>query len=185
MLGTHYEKPEGYRLENGDAVAFDFNRELHYITRVPSEEQTEPRVNLKLHFVAYPTALPWYGNLLARLTTDYDIRARNLFLKTIAPDSRVAKLKAGWVLGWTKTFELAVRHVGWTNLAFVALVAVISLAAKSLTIFLLATSFIHYLIYLGTYREHGPVAFGTFKRNAFFFKSISIGVPVRYLCGKL
>ena len=174
MLGTDYDKPEGYRLENGDAVAFDFNRELHYITRVPSAEQVEPRVNLKLHFVAYPTAMPWYGNLLARLTTDYDVRARNLFLKTIAPDSRIAKWKAGWVLGWTKTFELAVRHLGWTNLAFLALVAVVSLAARSFTLFLLATSFIHYLIYLGTFRERGPVAFGTFKRNAFFFKSISM-----------
>tara|TARA_R110002049_G_scaffold4601_3_gene31765 strand:+ start:22090 stop:23976 length:1887 start_codon:yes stop_codon:yes gene_type:complete len=174
MMGTDYEKPHGFRLEDGDAVAFDFNRELHYITRDVFAAQQEPRVNLKLHFVAYPTALPFYGKMLADWTTNYDIRARNLFLNTIAPDSRLARLKAGWVLGWTKIFESAVHYVGWTNLAYVASMATIGMALQSLTWFLLATSFVHYLIYLGTIREPTQVSFGTFRRDAVFFKAVSM-----------
>ena len=174
MSGTGYDNPEGYRLETGDAVAFDFNRELHYITREPSPHQSEPRVNLKLHFVAYPASLPWYGKLLATLSSDYDIRARNLFLQTIDPDRVWQKLKTKWVLVWTKIFEMAVRYVGWTNLAYVLLMGVISWGLKDSRWFIATTSFVHYGIYLGTYRETSPVAFGIFRRNAVFFKTLAL-----------
>lgn len=174
MSGTEYVEPEGYRLETGDAVAFDFNRELHYITREASAEQSEPRVNLKLHFVAYPASMSWYGNLLSKLTTDYDIRARNLFLQTIDPNSLWQQVKTKWVLGWTKIFELAVRYVGWTNLVYIALMAAISLVMRDLTWFLATTSFIHYAIYLGTFRENSPVSFGVFRRNAVLFKTLAM-----------
>ena len=174
MSGTDYDKPEGFRLETGDAVAFDFNRELHYITREPSPHQSEPRVNLKLHFVAYPSSLPWYGKLLAKLTTDYDVRARNLFLQTIDPNSVWQKLKTKWVLGWTKIFEWAVRYVGWTNLAYVLLMGAISWGLGDSRWFVATTSFVHYGIYLGTFREKSPVAFGIFQRNAVFFKGLAL-----------
>ena len=174
MSGTDYDKPEGFRLETGDAVAFDFNRELHYITREPSPHQSEPRVNLKLHFVAYPASLPWYGKLLAKLTTHYDIRARKLFLQTIEPDHVWQQLKTKWVLGWTKIFELAVRYVGWTNFAYVLLMGAISWGLGDFRWFIATTSFVHYGIYLGTFRERNPVAFGVFRRNAVFFKTLAL-----------
>ncbi len=173
MCGLDYHRPEGYRLETGDAVAFDFNRELHYITRQPCPGQSEPRVNLKLHFVAYPKSLPWYGTLLARLTTKYDVQARQLFLQTIDPNSRWQKIKADWVLGWTKTFEWMMRYVGWTNLAYIALAAVVSAAARDIRPFLILTSFVHYAIYVATFRERRGVSFGLFRRNAVLFKSLA------------
>lgn len=174
MSGTGYDRPEGFRLEDGDAVAFDFNRELHYITRSAARLQSEPRVNLKLHFVAYPKALPWYGRLLAKLTTWYDIRARNLFLQTINPNRWFARVQAQWVLAWTKIFELTVRFVGWTNLAYVAVLAIVALLVRDPRWFLVGTSFVHYAIYVGTYRERNPVAFGFFRRDAMFFKAIAM-----------
>lgn len=174
MSGTSYKQPEGYRLETGEAVAFDFNRELHYITRQPSPQQTQPRVNLKLHYLAYPASLPWYGNLLAKLTTNYDVRARHLFLQTINPDRFWQRLKTKWVLGCTKIFELAVRYVGWTNLAYVLLMGAISLGLSDFRWFVATTSFVHYGIYLGTFREKSPVAFGIFRRNAVFYKTLAM-----------
>ena len=173
MSGTDYRQPEGHRLENGDALAFDFNRELHYITREPSEKQTEQRINLKLHFVAYPKTMGFYGKLLDDLTSGYNTRARRLFLNTIDPNSLVQKVKTKWVLGWTKIFELVVKHIGWTNMAFVALLAAISAAVGDWRILLIATSFVHYFIYMGTIRETEPVSFGTFRRNAMLFKTVS------------
>ncbi|MEO1527771.1 MAG: hypothetical protein AAFX06_20265 [Planctomycetota bacterium] len=174
MSKTDYREPEGHRLEHGDAVAFDFNRELHYITREPNEGQIDPRLNLKLHFVAYPKSLSWYGRLLDHLTTSYDIRARNLFLATIDPNSMWTKVKAKWVLFWTKTFELAVRHVGWTNLSYIVVAALLSLVFWDSRLFLVATSFVHYLIYVGTFQERTPVSFGTFRRDAVLFKSLAM-----------
>jgi hypothetical protein len=174
MLGTDYRRPEGYRLQTGDAVAFDFNRELHYITRELSPTQTEPRVNLKLHFVAFPQSLPWYGSLLARWTTAYDVRARGLFLQTIDPHSLSQRGKTMWVLGWTKIFEWVVRVAGWTNLAYVALMIMVSLVLNDVRWFVAATSFVHYAIYVGTLRERSPIAFGVFRRNAVFFKTLAL-----------
>ena len=182
MAGLRYDLPEGHQIQASEAVAFDFNRELHFITRAPNEAQTEPRMNLKLHFVAYPKAVPWYGSLLADLTTRYDIRARQLFLKTIDPNGFVAKIKTGWVLGWTKIFELVVRYVGWTNLIFVALMGLIAWQLGRVEWFLATTSFVHYGIYVGAFSEKRRVSFGTFIRNAVFFKTVSmISLATAYL----
>jgi hypothetical protein len=180
MSGTAYDRPESHRLEHGDAVAFDFNRELHYITRDPHAEQREPRINLKLHFVASPRRIPGYGRLLAWLTTTYDIRARQLFLNTIKPQSWRARLKTAWVLGGTAIFEWVVRHVGWTNLAWVAAMALVGAALRSPAWFVATTSFIHYGLYVGTLgarpRDSGVsrLSFGTFRRDALFFKSLAL-----------
>lgn len=174
MVGKKYREPEGHRLETGSAVAFDFNRELHYITRVAVASQTEPRVNLKLHFIAFPRALPGYGGLLERLTTCYDVKARDLFLQTIQPTGIWANVKTLWVLGWTKVFELIARFAGWTNLAYVVSIALIALSVGDWRWFAVGTSFVHYMIYAGTLRERQRLAFGEFKRNAIFYKSISM-----------
>lgn len=180
MSNPGYDVPESHRLEHGDAVAFDFNRELHYITRSAAPQQSEPRVNLKLHFVAYPRSMQWYGSLLARLTTWYDIRVRNLFLKTIRPEGIWPAIKARWVLAWTRLFEQAVRFVGWTNLAYVMIALVISAVIGEAAAFLAATSFVHYAIYIGTLQERPPVSFGTFRRDAMFFKTVSMSLLLAF-----
>ncbi|MEM0926275.1 MAG: hypothetical protein AAGJ83_09595, partial [Planctomycetota bacterium] len=182
---THYPMstpfgapPESHRLEHGDAVAFDFNRELHYITREPDPEQVEPRVNLKLHFVAYPASIPWYGRLLAKLTTMYDIKARQLFLHTIEPDGWWASLKTRWVLGWTRIFEGIVQSIGWTNLTFAIAVFAVAALIGSWNFALVLLSFTHYGIYMGTLAERSRVSFGTFQRDAMFFKTLSMTMLV-------
>lgn len=189
---THYpmstpegHAPESHRLEHGDAVAFDFNRELHYITRETHPEQTEPRINLKLHFVAYPASVPWYGRSLAKLTTLYDIKARKLFLGTIDPNNWWASIKTRWVLMWTRVFEWIVQSVGWSNLAYT--VAAFGAAALfgSGSVALALLSFVHYGIYVGTLAERGPVSFGTFVRNAMFFKSVSMLLLIGTFCWAL
>ncbi|QDT02222.1 hypothetical protein K227x_05950 [Rubripirellula lacrimiformis] len=176
MLGPDYRQPVSYQMQTGDAVAFDFNRELHYITRQPAPQQTQPRINLKLHFVAYPKQLPWYGRWLDSLTTHYDIRARQLFLQTINPNSGWQKMKACWVLGWTKIFEWIARFAGWTNLAYVATLAIASLVAQNTWIFVIGCSFVHYWIYAATFRHRQSIAFGEFARNAVFFKTIAMSI---------
>lgn len=174
MMGVQYHPAPFHTLTTGDAVLFDFNRELHYITRTEGTLPPCNRVNLKLHFVTYPKWLRPYGRLLARLTTWYDIKARQLFLDTIKPKTAWERLKAFQVLASTRAFEWGTRHLGWTNLTYIVFVAIISAILGSWTCFIAATSFIHYLIYIGTVEERGPISFGHFVRDAVFFKSIAM-----------
>ncbi len=61
------------------------------------------------------------------------------------------------------------RFCGWTNLAYVATAMLLSVAFGNVTIWIAATSFVHYAIYVGTLQERTPVSFGTFRRDAMFF----------------
>ena len=171
MAGGAYDRPRGLTLTTGDAVAFDFNREPHYITRAAGS--AGHRINLKLHYLVCPSWLKPYGRLLGWLTTRYDVRARKLFLDTISPDSLLAKLGAAWVLASTKLFEWTVRHVGFTNLTYVLAAAAAAWAASSYAVFLAATSFVHYLLYVAVFADRRDVSFGRFVRNARFFKTLS------------
>lgn len=174
MMGVQYDPAPFHMLSTGDALSFDFNRELHYITRVEGTLPPCNRINLKLHFVTYPKWLRPYGRLLARMTTWYDIKARQLFLETIKPKTLWEKFKAFQVLASTKGFEWGTRFIGWTNLAYVAIIALTSLALGSWTFFIAATSFIHYLIYIGTIEERGPISYGHFVRDAVFYKTLAM-----------
>jgi hypothetical protein len=174
LTSLEYDRPETYTLTVPDALAFDYNREPHYITGRPGGDAATRRINIKLHYVVYPRALGAYGRLLGRLTTWYNTRARQLFLDTIKPDSFVARIQAAAIVWTTKCFEFIVRRVGWSNLAYVTLIALASALVGRPQIFLLGTSFIHYLMYIGTFAERGRVAFGRFRRNVTFFKTLSL-----------
>ena len=69
-------------LSDGDAVGFDYNREIHVISDLPTKN-TDRRITLKLHYVVYPKCLWPLGKLLALLTTRYD------FLRLSPPSSEL------------------------------------------------------------------------------------------------
>jgi hypothetical protein len=77
-------KPLERVLTEGDVMAFDFNREVHRIEMVEgfsSNAIRDQRYALKVHYLVYPSALPYYGYLLAWLTSTYDQIARRAFCK--------------------------------------------------------------------------------------------------------
>jgi hypothetical protein len=73
----------------GDVLAFDFNREVHYITRDEQMKEMSDkfRVVLKLHYCIYPRVLAPLGWLMNWCNTKYNQSFRALFLKTINPSS--------------------------------------------------------------------------------------------------
>ncbi len=169
-------EPLAATVSRGDLLAFDFNRELHFIRSRPDVAEEEPRCVLKLHYVVHPERWAWWGRILARLTGAYDRRARALFLSTLRPDSGWARAKAWAVLATTHTFDRITRHAGWNNLAWVALLALLSAATGSWLPLLLGASFVHYLLYLGVFEFREAISFGQFKRDAMFFKTVSYGM---------
>lgn len=176
---THFpmddlEGSSGYTLSDGDALAFDFHREPHYITNAPGKTSANRRISLKLHYVAYPKGLAGYGRMLGKLTTWYDKRARQLFLNTLKPTHTWDRLKANWVLWTTKFFEHLERLVGCNNLAYVAVLGLLSLVFRNPQLFLFGTSYVHYLIYIATFANRENVAYGKFVRNVVLFKGLAL-----------
>lgn len=170
-------------LDEGQVIGFDYHRELHRIDHDPDVPPSEDlRCTLKLHYVVYPRwAGPW-ARLVARASTAYNARARALFLETIAPGSPRARSRAGWVLFTTGAFDRLQRTVGARNLTYLAAVGTVSALAGSWVPWLLGTSFVHYLIYIATFRHREDVAFHAFVRDAVFYKAVStLNLAVAYL----
>lgn len=86
----------------GDVLAFDFNRELHYITSDDSKknESDDFRVVLKLHYCMYPKILAPLGWLMHFTNVRYNRTFRALFLKTIEPNTLYEKF-----LAWNVNFS--------------------------------------------------------------------------------
>jgi hypothetical protein len=73
----------------GDVLAFDFNREVHYITRDETKREISDqfRITLKLHYCVYPRVLAPLGWLMSYMNMNYNMSFRALFLKTLKPDT--------------------------------------------------------------------------------------------------
>ncbi|KAJ9461458.1 hypothetical protein DIPPA_27280 [Diplonema papillatum] len=173
-------------LSTGDLLGFDFNRELHKIHFDETKTNPEPRITLKLHYVAYPKILKPFGMGLAFVTTQYDILARNLFLYTIKPTTFMQKLSARiGVLFTTYLFDRFEHFLGVHNvlraLAIFAACYFVDLKLSGarntqfLTYFWYATSFIHYMTYIATYYYRSDINYGRFQRDVIFWKALSIG----------
>merc|ERR1711871_1806632 len=166
--------PSTHTLTTGDACGFDFNREVHFIHNHEGVVNKGFRITLKVHYVVYPKAFRFYGRLLAALTTNYDETARNLFLNTIRPKNLFWQGAAYYVLLSTKLTQLSMEFIGLENLAYVLVWLCVSYYYSNPTIFVCATSFVHYLFYIGTYYHRKNISHGYFKRDVILFKSLSV-----------
>lgn len=166
-------------LTDGDVAAFDFNREIHYIERDPVDGPQPRRYCLKVHYVSYPTALPWYGKFLAFATSTYDAIARAAFLKTLEPKGIVDQALWAFIMGCTWTFYSTVALVG--NSGVISYLLAVGLGSLVLSIFpsiginpyiffVVCTSFVHYMIYIATYyhQKTKSVAFEAFKSTVMY-----------------
>ena len=187
---THF--PNAHRsvaAEHGDILAFDFHRESHYITMKPrgafgpeseaalaADPTQKWRMVLKLHYAVAPTGLWWcFGKGLHWLSTKYNEAFRALFLATIKPQSALEKLLADvGVNGTTVAYNALEKYVGFSNLASYGTLAAVAHAVGSYALFLYGTQFLHYLRYMSTYYTRAGVAFGTFKRDVLFFKTVAL-----------
>ena len=180
MANADYSDPESVVLDTADVLAFDFNRELHYISETSAagprlSEAGGCRVTLKLHFAIVPHPLQRWGQLHGLLTGRYNELARQVFLGTIAPVTLMGRLGAMWILSTNRAFEAVQRWAGATNLAYVLLAGTVSYALSSLTLFILLTGFVHYGLYIATFAHRRDICYGNFLRDCIFFKVVSMG----------
>ena len=159
-------------LSDGDAVGFDYTREIHVISDLATKNK-DRRITLKLHYVVYPKCFGYFGKVKGTLATWYNTTARNLFLATIKPRGVVWKFMAWNVIFWTKRVRELEMYAGLNNVALAAALFAVGKFTHP-KFFMCATSFTHYCMYIATYHHRDRINFGVFKRNVVFFKTIAL-----------
>tara|TARA_X000001036_G_C20606760_1_gene777310 strand:+ start:325 stop:1032 length:708 start_codon:yes stop_codon:yes gene_type:complete len=92
-----------YKMERGEFVLIDYNRDLHYIRKGEGDGE---RVVLKLHYVSYPKWIPLIvARIYGGINTLYNTVARNLFLYSLKPVSFPQKVVAVFINGTTVLFS--------------------------------------------------------------------------------
>lgn len=160
----------------GDVIAFDFNREVHYISMDESKRDISDkfRITLKLHYCIYPRVLAPLGWLMGWLNTRYNQSFRALFLKTIKPSSLYEHFLAWNVNFNTFLFDRIETLLGLRNLAYITFVLGLWRATGVYEVFFALTSFVHYFRYITTFYIRRGIDFGSFKRDVLLFKSLAL-----------
>lgn len=164
----------GIILDEAGAVAFDYHRTPHYISTICDAPAPVPRINLKLHYVVSSPELASWADALSSLSEWYNARARALFLDTLTPHRMRDRLVARSIVWQTRVWQQISRRIGHRNLAFVAVLVAISFAMGRAWPLVVFGSFVHYLLYIATYSSRQSVSFGAFKRDAIFYKTLSL-----------
>mmetsp|Transcript_846 Transcript_846/g.496 ORF Transcript_846/g.496 Transcript_846/m.496 type:complete len:679 (+) Transcript_846:92-2128(+) len=185
VITTHFPLAGfGHNACEGDVLAFDFNREVHYITRDDSKRDISDkfRVTLKLHYCIYPRVLRPLGWLMGWLNTRYNMSFRALFLKTIAPTSLYEHFLAWNVNANTFLFDRIETLLGLRNVAYIFSVMALWHATGLYEVFFALTSFVHYFRYITTFYVRRGIDFGSFKRDVLLFKTLALAQIVYHYC---
>lgn len=159
-------------LKKGDIAAFDFHREPHYI-RKTNVANKDFRVVLKIHYCLYNKKLKYFGYILSLLSSNYDRNFRNLFLYTITPETYFQKLAAYNVILWTKIYHSIEIYFGFSNILYISTFGFLSLYLNDFNIFMISTSFNHYIRYISTYHYKTNTVYFAFVRDYILYKFIS------------
>lgn len=101
---------------------------------------------------------------------------RALFLKTIRPSTWFEDVLARFgVVGVTKLVYQIEQYVGYNNIMYIAFVLANALVLESFELWLVFTSYVHYIRYITTYYNRDNIAYEDFKRDVLLFKSIALG----------
>jgi hypothetical protein len=163
----NHSNPDGFVLTTNDVLGFDYNRELHWIDHTEKFNKWR-RTVLKLHYMVYPKGWHRYATVVEFLNTRYNTWARARFRETLVPESVWERMVAFSILTTTKLNTAIVQYVGWWNMVYVAVTWCLGP-----TLFLIATSFRHYILYMATYQWREEVNFGVFVRDAKLFKTLA------------
>lgn len=157
-----------YTLNCGDFVGFDFNREIHYIKTNKDAVDTERRITLKLHYTVYPKCFWLLGKVLKKLTTFYDIRARQLFLATLNPNNNKTKRLSKSILYITHLTYLIENYIGFYNIVLLIFVYVFD---EQILVMLLNYNAYMIDIFSKIYTEN--ISVGINQRNIRFYRASS------------
>jgi hypothetical protein len=165
----------GNTLRTGQFCWFDYNRDIHYITKSGEQDELldDSRICLKVHYAVVPRWLAPVRDLFAGWNDTYNRRARQLFLASKNPQSAVARFLGAVVNGSTFLYPLFLRYVGVLNLLVLLLFWGVSQGHPMERVYLF--SFVQYFLYFFAYTFRA-VEPGKFARDGTLFQLIALGV---------
>ncbi|GMI21770.1 hypothetical protein TeGR_g5735 [Tetraparma gracilis] len=175
----------GKTAKSGDILAFDFNREPHFIQADPKAPNKDFRIVLKLHYAIYPRGLAALGHVLHFLNVRYNELFRALFLFTLTPKENSFSGLVGEyaVNGGTVLYNSIDKYMGYNNLLYVGTLGAVAFVLDCYPVFLVGTSYVHYCRYISTYYIRKNVNYGLFKRDVLFFKGVMLLQMLRLVMG--
>jgi hypothetical protein len=165
----------GDTLRTGQFCWFDYNRDIHHITKTgdPDDLLEDSRICLKVHYAVAPRWLAPAQRLFAGWNETYNRRARQLFVASKNPQSALARFLGAIVNVGTFLYPLFFAYVGVLNLLVVLLFWGVTSGHPTERVYLF--SFVHYFLYVFAYTFR-TVEPGRFARDASFFQLIALGV---------
>ena len=117
---THFPlKNKEYNITKNDLLAFDYNKEIHYITfKKDNHLKSTKRIVLKLHYVVYPIGFDILAYILSYFCESYNTIARYAFLKTLQPKTKKDKLINSTILFITDNWIYTEKYIGFKNIAY-------------------------------------------------------------------
>lgn len=109
---THFTG-QNIQIQSGDVMGFDFNREVHYISKKNTTKKL--RITAKVHYCVYPKNMEWFGKRICVMNVNYDRLFRNLFMSTIHPSNYLETLGALIVMTGTKVYVWFDIILGYEN----------------------------------------------------------------------
>jgi hypothetical protein len=129
-------------VQKGDALAFDFNREIHYIKDVgvkgkgkgkeetdentadskSSHKNSSKRVVLKTHYCIYPKSMKFFATLVSYLNTLYNQHFRHMFIHTLCPRTVLDYIHSSIVVYSSYTYVSTDLFIGHRNILYLLFV---------------------------------------------------------------
>ena len=136
--------PQDTIVKKGDAVAFDYHREPHYIYNKNKDSKNGHRVILKIHYCIYPRWAYYFGKVLSGLSIQYNKNFRNLFLFTLKTEEKYKNYIAYLMILSTQIFHDIEYYIGYNNISFASMMYYVGYLTHY-NIFLLGCLLIHYV----------------------------------------
>lgn len=118
---TSFQYPdETYILKTGTFLAFDYNRDIHYIWKKEGVEDPSKRIILKLHYLMAPRKMPLLVvDVYRAIHTHYNAGLRNLFLNSQNTESLVGGAISLMINGGTRLYVAIFLAIKWIHYCFV------------------------------------------------------------------
>ncbi len=104
-------------LSKGDFLAFDFNRDIHFIEKRKLTNDNNIRIVLKVHYAVVPKyARSAIGDVCKISNENYNFLARQGFNKAKTPKTVIEKCLSGLINSFTISYTVFLENISWENL---------------------------------------------------------------------
>ena len=164
-------------LSKGDFLAFDFNRDIHFIEKRKLTNDNNIRIVLKVHYAVVPKyGRSIIGEICKTSNENYNLLARLGFNKAKTPKTTIEKCLSGLINSFTFLYTVFLENIGFENffLMIIWIFFMINNFKQSSIYFCIIYFFIYYFAW--TFRS---IKFNNFIRDAKLFKTITWGIILK------